>query len=83
MSTKPANLLESIMNERSARRTAERIIEEEKAQKQQAMDDRPQLRQIDRKDQAGRTITTFEGRATWLREMGPEPRRLIGINTRG
>jgi hypothetical protein len=80
---KARNLLEATLNELSARRVAEKIAAEARAQQQQQVaDQQPQLRQIDTRDQSGRVITTFEGRASWLRDFAPEPKRVVSIKTR-
>jgi hypothetical protein len=87
MNARPKNLLEWHMNEASARRTAERIIAEE-AQRRTVTEhgrgaaEAPQMREVRVRDQSGRTITEWHGRASWLRDFEPEPKRLVAINTR-
>jgi hypothetical protein len=68
------------MLELSARRAAEKIAAEQRAA---AETEAPRaLRQIDTRDQSGRVITTFEGRASWLRDFAPEPKQVVSIKTR-
>jgi hypothetical protein len=78
--TKPRNLLEATMLELSVRRAAEKIAQEQRAVVEA---EAPKaLKQIDTRDQSGRVITTFEGRASWLRDFAPEPKRVVSIKTR-
>jgi hypothetical protein len=81
MGAQPKNLLEWSVNEASARRTAERIIAE---QRQRATADAPpMLKEVRIKDQAGRVITSFEGSpSAWMQEFGMPLKRVVAINTK-
>jgi hypothetical protein len=78
--TKPRNLLEATMLEFSVRRAAERIAQEQRAVAEAAQP--PTMKEVHIKDQSGRTITSFEGSAIWLRDFAMEPKRVISITTK-
>ena len=76
---KPKNLLEYYMNEHSAALTAQKIAQEKQAV---VGAEAPPMREVRIKDQTGRTITTWEGRASWLQDFGMAPKKVVAINTR-
>jgi hypothetical protein len=79
--TRPRNLLETTMLEASVRRAVEKIAQEQRAVVEAVLP--KALKQIDTKDQSGRTITTFEGDpSVWLNDFAMVPKKVISINTR-
>jgi hypothetical protein len=88
VATKPRNYLEAIMNEQSARRTAERIAEEAMLPKHLTSEDiananLPKLIKVETRDQSGRVITTFEGNCgAWMNDFSMAPKKIVSIKTR-
>jgi hypothetical protein len=80
----PRNLLEYHLNEASARRAAEKIVEGTK--RSEAVVDggaRKELRKIEVKDQSGRVITLWEGSPRlWMQYFSMALKKVVAINTR-
>ena len=68
------------MNQASAQRTGEKIIAEQRATMTTVA--APPMKEVKIRDQSGRTITEWEGRASWMREFTQEPKKVVAINTR-
>jgi hypothetical protein len=81
MTAHPRNYLETVLNASQVERAARRILEERHATAQQ---EAPKfLREINKRDHAGRTITTFEGSpGMWMSQFAAPPRKVVSIQTK-
>jgi hypothetical protein len=81
MTAHPKNYLESVLNAKQVERAAKRLLEERQAIGQQP--EQKFLRMIEKKDQGGRTITTWEGNpSVWMSDFAAPPQRVTGVKTK-